>query len=204
MHAEWPGRPAASAAMATLLLPLPWQSPTSSSARSAQSGWRLAVGAATLVAVLAYLLDSMDLVEAGEAAGIAMTTAVGLLLLCWATSLTRPDRNPVSWLLAQPNRGGLVRLGFLFLGFPFIVASARYTFVSLGSGSDAALAQSAVFGTVVAAGIAFASSDANSAYSWRSRRTGPCCARLRTGCSIRRSCWRRSATRSVGSSTSAT
>ena len=157
MPSDWPGRPAVSAAMATFLLcSAVALSQVEQRALRAISLACLAVAAATpWVAVLAYLLDSMDLVDAGEAAGIAMSTALGLLLLSWATSLTRPDRNPVSWLLAQPNRGGLVRLGFLFLGFPFIVALARYTFVSLGSGTDAALAQSAAFGTAIAAGIAF-------------------------------------------------
>lgn len=154
-QADWPGRPAVSTAIAAFLLAaavaLAW-----AKRRAIRALWLacLAAAAATSwVAVLAYLLDSMDLVDAGQAAGIAPATALGLLLAAWATALTRPDRNPVSWLLAQPNRGSLVRLGSVFLGLPFLVALARYTFVSLGSGADAALAQSAVIGTVIAAAI---------------------------------------------------
>ncbi|MCB0924833.1 MAG: PAS domain S-box protein [Mycobacterium sp.] len=157
MHSDYPGRPAVSTAVATFLLSCAVAF-TLVEQRAARSVWLacLAAGAATpWVAVLAYLLDSMDLVEAGEAAGMAMATALGLLLLAWATLLTRPDRNPVSWFLAQPNRVGLIRLGFVFVGFPFIVALARYAFLILGSDPDTALAQSAVVGIVIAAGIGF-------------------------------------------------
>lgn len=157
MHSDWPDRPAVSTAVATFLLSCSVAF-TLVQRRAARSVWLacLLAGAATpWVAVLAYLLDSMNLVDAREAAGMAMATALSLLLLAWATVLARPDRNPVSWFLAQPNRGGVIRLGVVFVGFPFIVALARYAFLILGSDPDAALAQSAVVGTVVAAGIGF-------------------------------------------------
>lgn len=156
-HSDTPGRPAASTTMATLLL-AGAVGFSHIERRAFRSLWLacLAAAAATpWVAVLAYLLDSMDLVHAEEAAGIALVTALGLLLLSWATLLTRPDRNPVSWFLAQPNRGELVGLGGLLLGFPLIVAFTRLLFLSLGSGADAALAQSAVVSTLIGAGIAF-------------------------------------------------
>ncbi|TXI39831.1 MAG: PAS domain S-box protein [Mycobacterium sp.] len=153
----WPGRPAAPTALAALLLSAA-VALIRGDRPAIRTSWLVCLAGATAtswVAIVAYLLDSMDMVNAGEASGVAMITALALLMLCAATLLTRPDRNPVGWLLAQPNRGVLARLAVLFLGFPFIVGLSRFAFLALGFGTDAALAQSAVVGTIIAAGVVF-------------------------------------------------
>ncbi|GEM_PF-750104 len=155
LESSWMGRPAAPTAMAIIFLSAA-VAVIRLDCRGIRSTWVVClVGAMTTawVAVLAYLLDAMDVVDAAEATGIAITTAVGLLLLGAATLLMRPDRNPVGWYLAQPNKRSLFRLTAFFLLFPFIVAFSRLVFMALGFGSDAALAQSAVVGTAIAAGI---------------------------------------------------
>ena len=72
----------------------------------------------------------MALVDVTPSTGMAISTALAVLLLVVATSVARPDRPPLAWLLARPDRGALVRLYGLAVGFLILVALSRLTFLA--------------------------------------------------------------------------
>ena len=47
---------------------------------------------------------------------------IASLLLVVALSAARPDRPPIGWLLARPDREALLRLYGLAVGYPIVVA----------------------------------------------------------------------------------
>ena len=100
------------------------------------------------ITVLAYLFDPPALLKIAISTGMAVATALGLLLLSLAAVLVRPDRGPVAWWLSQTNRSTLFRMGLIVIGFPVLVGLSRHLFLALGSGVTAALALSTAVGTV--------------------------------------------------------
>ncbi len=157
LQASWPGRPSPQTASSVLLLAAavaltrldrPW-------VRVVWPVWLAGGGVIPLVAIAAYLFNAMALVDITPSTGIAISTAFTLLLLVAATSVARPDRLPLAWLLARPDRGALVRLYGLAVGFPILVALSRLTFLALGRSENEAFAISVMVCTVVAGLVGF-------------------------------------------------
>ena len=69
--------------------------------------------------------------------------------------MARPDRPPLTWLLARPDWGALVRLYALAVAFVILVALSRLTFLALGRSQNVAFALSLVVGTVIAVAVGF-------------------------------------------------
>jgi diguanylate cyclase (GGDEF)-like protein/PAS domain S-box-containing protein len=108
-----------------------------------------------LVSLVAYLFGATALVYLVPSIGISISTALAVLLLVAATSMARPDRPPLGWLLSRPDRAALVRLYGVAIGFPVLVALLRLTFLALGQSEKAAFALSVTVTTVVAATVGF-------------------------------------------------
>ncbi len=152
----WPGRPSPQTAASVLLL-------AAAVALIRVDRWIRAVwpaciaagGAIPFVTVGAYLFGALALVGYSPSTGQALMTAFALLLLAAATSLARPDRFPLAWLLARPDRRSLVRLAGILAAFPIVVALARPIFLGLGLGEHAEWTFSILLGTVVVGAITF-------------------------------------------------
>ena len=86
---------------------------------------------------------------------LALPGAIASLLLVVALSAARPDRPPIGWLLARPDREALLRLYGLAVGYPIVVALLRVTFLALGRSERAAFALSVLVCTGLAAVIGF-------------------------------------------------
>ena len=153
----WPGRPSWQAAAS--LLPL-----TAAAAmirlerRGTSALWAACVIGGALIpilSVMAYLFGATTLVYDGPKTGMAMATAVSMLLLLVALSTTRPDRPPLGWLVSRPDRAALARLYGLGVGFPIVVALLRLIFLALGRSERAAFALSVLICTVITMVIGF-------------------------------------------------
>ena len=157
LQSSWPGRPSPqttpsvlllSAAVALTRLDRPWT----------RVVWPVCLAGAMVtpfVSVLAYLFEDLSLVDFRATTGIAISTALAVLLLVVATSVARPDRPPLAWLLARPDRGALVRLYGLAVGFLLLVALSRLTFLALGRSENAAFALSVMVCTAVVVLVGF-------------------------------------------------
>jgi len=131
-----PGRPGPQTASSTLLLSItvalnrdnrPWT----------RKVWAvsLAVGMVMpFVTILAYVFGAVAAVEIAIATGMALLTAVALLLLGAAVVLLNPE-----WLLARSDRSTLMRLGMILAGFPLLVGFSRRALLALGLGPGPAL-----------------------------------------------------------------
>ncbi|OCB17440.1 diguanylate cyclase [Mycobacterium malmoense] len=152
----WPGRPSPQTAVSAVFLA------SAAALIRVEQGTRViwpacmaAGGAVPFVTVGAYLFNALALVGYSPSTGQALMTAVALLLLAAATSLTRPDRFPVAWLLARPDRKSLLRLAATLAGFPVVVALARPVFLRLGLGQQAEWTFSIMLGTAIVGAITF-------------------------------------------------
>ncbi|OBB65313.1 sensor domain-containing diguanylate cyclase [Mycobacterium sp. 852014-50255_SCH5639931] len=112
-------------------------------------------GAISFVTLGAYLFNALALVGYTPSTGQALMTALALLLLVAATALARPDRSPVAWLLARPDRKSLLRLAGILAGFPIVVAVSRPIFLRLGLGEHAEWTFSILLGTAIVGAITF-------------------------------------------------
>ncbi|WP_406816706.1 diguanylate cyclase domain-containing protein [Mycobacterium sp. M23085] len=153
---SWPGRPSPQTAAPVLFLAgaVAWMRVD----RWTRVVWPvllISAGAVPLVTAGAYLFDALALVGVSASTGQALSTALALLLLIVAASLTRPDRLPVAWLLARPDSRSLVRLLGILAGFPVVVALSRPAFLTLGLGEHAVWTFSILFGTAVVGAITF-------------------------------------------------
>ncbi len=157
LQSSWPGRPSPQTASAVLLLA------TAVVLTRLEPRWtwvvRLvcmaSVGMVAFVAAAAYLFDAMALVKVGPSTGLAISSALGLLLLVSATSVARPDRPPLAWLLARPDWRSLVRLVGILAAFPIVVALSRASFLALGLGEQAAWTVSIAVGAAIVGAITF-------------------------------------------------
>ena len=86
---------------------------------------------------------------------MALLTALALLLVVVATAVSRPDRPPLAWLLSRPDRGALMRLYGLAVGFPILVALLRLLFLAWGRSENVAFALSVLICVAVACVIGF-------------------------------------------------
>ena len=152
----WPGRPSPQTAASALLL-------AAAAALIRVDRWTrvlwpacmAAGGAIPFVTVGAYLFDALALVGYSPSTGQALMTAFALLVLVAATSLARPDRFPVAWLLARPDKSSLLRLAVLLAALPIVVAVSRPIFLGLGLGEHAEWTFSILLGTLIVGVITF-------------------------------------------------
>lgn len=152
----WPGRPSPQTAGSALLVAATVALIRLD--RGARVAWPvcLVAGAAVpLVTVAAYLFDAMALAGVSPSTGQAISTSLALLLLIFAASLARPDRFPLAWLLARPDRHSLVRLAGVLAAFPIVVALSRATLLRLDLGEHAGWTLSIVLGTGIVGALTF-------------------------------------------------
>ena len=141
-----PGRPSPQTASSAFLLSIavalnrpsrPW----------ARLVWTLSLVAGMVmpfVTIAAYLFGAVAQLQLADSTGMALTTAVSLLLLGAATVLLRP-----AWLLPRTDRLSLIRLGMILAGFPLLVGFSRRAFLALGVGQDLALTFATATATTV-------------------------------------------------------
>jgi len=157
LQSSWPGRPSPLTAASVLLLAV------AVALTRSDRGWTCVVwsicvmggGAIACVGVVAYVFGEMELVAVTPSTGMAISTALAVLLLAGATSVARPDRPPLAWLLARPDWGALVRLYGLAVGFVILVAVSRLTFLALGRSQNAAFVLAVMVCTAVVVVVGF-------------------------------------------------
>lgn len=135
LQTSWPGRPSPQTALSLLMLALAALTQRINHPRAATAVWAgLLAFAATIpaLAVLAYASEALPIVSVAPSTGIAVQTAVGLLLLTSAAAIARPDRNPVAWALTRPDGQVLVRTAGVLAGLPLLVSFARQIFLAAG------------------------------------------------------------------------
>ncbi len=108
-----------------------------------------------LVTIVGHMFRAVSAVSLAESTGQAIWTAVGVLLLVGATLAARPDRNPVAWLLARPDRWALLRLVSVVCGLPVLVGLSRLPFLALGLSTEAAWILATTIATVIVGASAF-------------------------------------------------
>ena len=153
----WPGRPSlrtvssvAPLAIAVGLLRL--------DPRGTRVVWPLCLAGAVLmptVTVTSYLFGDVSLDGIESPTGQGVWTAVCLLLLAGATFLQRPDRDPLAWLLARPDRWALIRLGAILAGLPILVGLSRLALLTMGLHPGLVRDFSVTIGVVVVGTAAF-------------------------------------------------
>lgn len=124
-------------------------------ARVLWSIFLLGAMAAPVATVMGHLFRAISQVHLTESTGQGIATAVGVLLLVAATVLSRPDRNPLAWLLARRDRWALLRLIGVLAGLPLVVSLARLPFLALGLGSEAAWILATTISTSIVGVVAF-------------------------------------------------
>ncbi len=157
LQETWPGRPSPHTASSVLLLSI-GIGLTRLDLRWARVVWPLTLAAAMAVpsvAVAAYLFDVVSLVAVTGSTGIGISTALGLQLLVAATVVIRPDRNPLAWLLARPDRTTLLRLGAVLAGLPVLQGLTHRAFLTLGVGEEEALVFAVLISTVALGVVTF-------------------------------------------------
>jgi uncharacterized membrane protein (UPF0136 family) len=69
------------------------------------------------------VFEAALLMDATRKGGQAIASVVSLVLLTAATAMVRPDRAPLAWLLARPDRWTLIRMIGIVAGLPLLVGS---------------------------------------------------------------------------------
>jgi diguanylate cyclase (GGDEF)-like protein len=157
LQSSWPGRPGPQTAVAVVLLAAAVVA-IGSDRRWSRLVFPVCViggGLIPLVVIAGYLFGATALVFVGRSTGMALLTALALLLVVVATVVSRPDRPPLAWLLSRPDRGALMRLYGLAVGFPILVAGLRLLFLALGRSENVAFALSVLICVAVACVIGF-------------------------------------------------
>lgn len=157
LQSTWPGRPSPQTAISVLLLSIAvglgivdrrW-------AVTVRTLCWMAAMASPGITFLAYVFHAVSLLQVAPSTGMALSTALGLLLLGAAVVLVRPDRGLAASLLTRPDRQSLLRLAAIIAGFPLLVGVSRWAFLAIGLDNDAALTFSTALGTGVVGLIAF-------------------------------------------------
>ena len=141
-----PGRPSPPTAASVLLLSVTvaLKRTNRPGFRAAWAGCLVAAMVIPFVTIVAYLFGAVARLEIAPSTGMAVTTAVGLLLLGVACMLLRP-----AWLLARSDRLSLIRLGMILAGFPLLVGLSRRAYLALGLRDDLALTFATATATMV-------------------------------------------------------
>ncbi|WP_059017087.1 sensor domain-containing diguanylate cyclase [Mycobacterium sp. M26] len=153
----WPGRPSLQTATSLCALAVATVS-LRMERRWTSALWAVCMSIGLVisaVSLVAYLFDATTLIYDAPMTGIAMSTAVAVLALTVALSTARPDRPPLEWLLSRPDRGALIRLYGLGIGFPILVAVLRGIFLASGRSERAAFALSVLICTAITMVIGF-------------------------------------------------
>lgn len=148
-----PGRPSPQTVSSAFLLSVPvaLNRVNRFSTRMVGSRFSVLAMAMPFFTILAYLFGAVAQLQIASSTGMALTTAVSMLLLGSAMALSRP-----SWLLARSDRWSLIRLGAVTRGFPLLVGlSRRCAPYTLGLRDDLALTSSTAIGTVVLGAAAY-------------------------------------------------
>lgn len=152
LQSSWPGRPSPLTAASVLLLAAA-VALTRVDRRWICVVWSVCVlgaGVLACVGVVAYVFGAMSLVGMPPSTGLAIATALAVLLLVVATLVARLDRPPLAWLLGRPDGIAVLRLYGLAVGFVILVALSRLAFLALGCSQNAAFAFSLAVGMVMA------------------------------------------------------
>lgn len=115
--------------------------------------WAVCLGGAMatpFVTILAYLFGAAPLLQFDQSTGVAMTTAISLVLLGVSMVLLRPV-----WLQARSDRLSLLRLGMILAGFPLLVGLSRRAFLGLGLPASLSLTFSVAMGTLLLGAVAY-------------------------------------------------
>ena len=157
LQSTWPGRPSPQTASSFLMLSAailvhrndrPW----------ARRVWAAALALATaipLLVLLSYLTGTLPFVRVAPSTGVGISTALGFLTLVAATISARPDRNPVAWLLARPDRAMLTQTAAVLAGLPLLTGLAHLGFDAVVPHDGAWVLALALSTAVVAAATFF-------------------------------------------------
>ena len=149
---SFPGRPSLLASSSVLLLSFA-VALTRLDRRWCRLVWSLCLAAAVVMPIVTALADAFDVVALmGDT---AVATALGLVLLVAATMMTRPDRQPLQWLLARPDWLPLLRLAGILAGLPILVGLSRWVFLLVGLDEDATWVLATAVGTLFVGAGAF-------------------------------------------------
>ncbi|MCH9666501.1 MAG: PAS domain S-box protein [Actinomycetia bacterium] len=155
LESSWPGRPSPRTGLSVFLLAFA-VGLTRLDRRWVPAAWVVILLTSLTVPFLvlaAYLFQALSLVGVTQATGMGISTAVCLMLLTSAAFVSRPDRNPVAWLLARPDGLTLVRMVAVLAGPPVLIGLSRLAFLEFGLREDAAWVLSIALSTV-AVGVA--------------------------------------------------
>ena len=150
LQTAWPGRPGGQVTFSLLLLSIAVATARLTRPRSPALWLSCLLTAMVMpwIAALAYLFRSVALVRIAESAGMALTTSLTTMLLGVATLTLRPERNPVAWMRSRLNRGILLRLAGIFVGFPVLVGLFLRVLIG-AAGEDVGETLSTALGTVI-------------------------------------------------------
>lgn len=156
-HKSFPGRPSPQSTSSILLVSI-----AASQIRMNRGWvrvvWPLSLAAAMVMpvmALVAFVFDATSLIQIRGSVGVGVATAPSVLLLVAASVVIRPDRNPLVWLLARPDRTTLIRMGGIIAGLPVLVALSRGLFLTLGLDGDQVWVLAIVVGTAIAGAATF-------------------------------------------------
>lgn len=157
LQQTWPGRPSPQTASSILLISIAiglihlgqrW-------AAAVRLLSAAAAAAVASTAIGAYLFDADSLVGGTPPTRMAITSAIGVLLLTAATLMQRPEVYPLAWLLARPDTTTLVRMAAVMAGLPVLLGVSRLALLALGLDREAALVLAALTTTVVVGAATF-------------------------------------------------
>ena len=150
LQTAWPGRPGGQVAFSILLLSVAVATARVERPRSPVLWLSCLLTAMVMpwIAALAYLFRSVALVQIAESAGMALTTSLITMLLGASTLALRSERNPIAWMRSRLNRGILLRLVGIFVGFPVLVGLFLRVLIRV-VGEDVGETLSTALGTVI-------------------------------------------------------
>lgn len=161
LQSRWPGRPSPRTSSAVLALSVA-VGLMRVDRRGTSVVWvagLMAAEAVSLVAIASYLFGALSVVVASPSRGVAISTALCVGLLVFAILSARPDRNPVSWLLARPDRAELVQLAGAIAVAPVLIAVVHGLLTLRGVSEEPAWMASVLTATAVVGTVVFAISD---------------------------------------------
>ncbi len=125
--------------------------------RWSRLAWGVALAAATatvFVYAAAYALGAAAFFRIGPTVGIGILTVIALGLLVTGAFAARPDRNPVAWLLARPDRKTLIQMAGILAAIPILVGFSWSVFAGAGLNEETVHVLSVSIGSVLAVAAA--------------------------------------------------